>query len=271
MKLQDRSRSAARAARLGALVLSCLVASGCAQVGETLLRVLKGPASYQDEDETEARESQSAERECSDRVVYKHHFSERVVVEQAERNASAALIMRLEQDVRRLKSDLDQAEKAVITAESSLSGSHTKAQAVRMLAEARTQIENAQYEAPWRRAESRDAQRKVEEADRQLRAKRYGASILFSSRAKRVAEAISAEARTVRSGKNARQVGERRTRLRAKASGKSKLIATLQPRTPVFLEKVHGHWVLVRTLSSKVGWVPKSALVALPASPAPLP
>ncbi len=259
-----------RSSALGAIASIGLLGTGCAQLSDALYRVWQLPNSFVSEAKEEAP-AKPPPTQCEERIVYKHRFSERVVLEQAERKASVARIAQLESEIQRFKSDLDQAEKTLIIAESSLTGAHTRAQAVRAIAEARTQIEKAERDAPWRKAEAQDGRRKVEEADRHLRAKRFGASILFASRAKRIARGLAAEARSVRISKKAKQTGSRPVRLRARASSKSKLIATLQPRTPVFLEKVHGHWVLVRTLSSKVGWVPKSALVALPASPAPLP
>lgn len=255
-----------RASALGAAALGCLVATGCVGVSDSVFRILRGPDSHASKGENEAAQS---DVQCEERVVYKHHFSERVVVEQAERKASVARIGQLDDEIERLKSDLAQAEKALITAESSLTGVHTRAQAVRAIAEARTQIEKAEIDAPWRKVEAKEARDKVEAADRHLRAGRFGASILFASRAKRIARGIAAEAYAVRTGKQAKQVGARPVRLRARASSQAKLVETLEPSTPVFPEKVHGKWVLVRTLSGKVGWIPTSALVAVPASPAP--
>ncbi len=257
-----------RASALGAIASIGLLGTGCAQLGDRLQRIWELPNSFASETQEE-EPAKPPPPQCEERIVYKHRFSERVVLEQAEHKASVARIAQLEGELERFKSDLDQAEKALITAESSLTGAHTRAQAVRAIAEARTQIENAELDAPWRKAEAQDARRKVEEADRQLRAKRFGASILFASRAKRIARGLAAEARSVRISKKAKQTGSRPVRLRARASSKSKLIATLQSHTPVFPEKVHGSWVLVRSLSGTVGWVPTSALVAVPASPAP--
>lgn len=264
----DRIRSAASVA---ALLACALLVAGCAQVGDTLYHVWQLPNSHASEADDEASAPKAEAPQCEERVVYKHRFSERVVVEQAERKASVARIAQLEGQIERLQSDLAQAEKALITAESSLTGAHTRAQAVRAIAEARTQVENAQRAAPWREAEAGDARSKVEEADRHLRAERFGASILLASRAKRIARGLEAEAHAVRTGRQAKQIGARPVRLRARASSKSKLIETLAPRTPVFPEKAHGQWVLVRSLSGKVGWVPSSALQAVPASAAPAP
>jgi hypothetical protein len=254
--------------RVSAALLVCLAVTGCAQLGSVVDHLLYGPAARKARAEESAQAQPAVARECEERVVYKHHFSERVVVERAERKANVARIEQLDTEIERLQSDLAQAEKTLITAESSLTGAHTRAQAVRAIAEARAQIEHAELEAPWRAREAGEARRKLEEADRHLRADRFGASILFASRAKRVANDIKAEARAVRTGKQAKQIGARSVRLRAHATSKSKLIETLDPRTPVFPEKVHGKWVLVRSLSGKVGWVPSLALVAVPASPA---
>jgi hypothetical protein len=270
-------------ARAILLVLCCLGLAGCASVKGGLVRVWDLPNSHTRAQEAErADQAQQAEdarasaaaakpvqKECKARVVYKHHFSERVVVEAAQRNASAATIGQLQAQIRRLGSDLAQAEKALITAESSLTGVHTRAQAVRALAEARNEIDEARVRAPWRRDQVDAASRKLDEADRQLRAGHIGASILFASRALRIADGLNDEARAVRTGKKAKQIGARPVRLRSTASAKGKLVEVLPPRMPVFPEEVHGKWVLVRTLSGKVGWLPATALQALPASPAP--
>ncbi len=262
--------------RTALLVLCCLILAGCASLKDTLIDVWQLPNSFgtvaESEEPDESHEVEAVarpvQRDCEQRVVYKHHFSERVVVEAAERNASAATIGQLQGEIRRLSSDLEQAEKALITAESSLTGVHTRAQAVRALAEARNEIEEAVIRSPWRRKEADVATRKLEEADRQLEAGHIGASILFASRVRRIASDLSEEARAVRTGKKAKQIGARRVRLRSTASSKGKLVEVLPPHMPVFPEEVHGKWVLVRTLSGRVGWVPTTALEALPASPA---
>ena len=256
--------------RTALLALCCLTLAGCASVKDTLVGIWTLPNSHGTAESGEAEAvTQRVPQDCKERVVYKHHFSERVVVEAAERNASAATIGQLQSEIRRLSSDLKQAEKALISAESSLTEVHTRAQAVRALAEARNEIEQAVIQTPWRRKEAEVASRKLEEADRQLQAGHIGASILFASRARRIASDIGAEARTVRGGKKAKQIGARPVRLRSTASSKGKIVAVIPPHRPVFPEKVHGKWVLVRTLSGKVGWVPTTALQVLPASPAP--
>jgi len=266
-----------RAFRLAVLMACSVGLAGCANLQETLTTVWELPNSHARAEkkasaegaEARAEGAAAAARSCEERVVYKHHFSERVVVESAERNAKVARITQLEHEVQRLNSDLAQAEQALIAAEGSLKAAYTRAQVVRVIGEARSQIELAAMQAPWREKEIAEARRKVEEADRQLGMSHLGAAHLFAMRAQRGASDLSAEARAVRQAKDVRRIGAHPTRLRSKASSKGEIVEILQPNMPVFPEERHGPWVLIRTTSGTVGWIPGSALDALPASPAP--
>ena len=235
-----------------------------------LIKLWELPNSFGEAEPEVQQEAKPAEpaTECEKQVVYRHHFSERVVHQQAERRADLARMEQLENDVRRLTSDLRQAERSLIAVESKLSGAHTRARAVRAMAEARSQLERAARDAPWQVEELRAARQKLDAADKQIRAGHYGAAMLFASRAKRSAGDIAAEGRAVRNAKDVSQVRAELAAVREKPSRKSRIVVKLARGTPVFPEKREKGWVLVRTTTGKIGWVAGSLLGALPASPA---
>jgi len=168
---------------------------------------------------------------------------------QAERSAQWA------REVARLRADLGQAERTMVSIESGLRGMHTRADAVSSIAEARIAIERASRRAPWRRDEVREARDKLEEAERQLQAGHAGSAVFFASRAARIATTLDEEANEVERNASTRFVNVRRVNLRIGPSVDHRVIGVLTEATPVFPERQEGDWVLVRTVAGPAGWV----------------
>ena len=244
--------------RIGALCLTCLALSACSALRE----IYELPNSH-----GESPKQTAASDACEKQVVYRHRFSERVVYQQAERRADRARMERLEGDVRRLSTDLQQAERALIAVESKLIGAHTRAQAVRAHAETLSQLEVAAGKAPWLDEETRQARQKLSDADKHIRQSHYGAAILFASRAKRIASDIAAQAEAVRKAQNVSRVRVAVAVVRARPERRSSVVVKLTRGTPVFPEKEEGGWVLVRTPRGQIGWMAGSLLESFPASP----
>jgi len=166
----------------------------------------------------------------------------------------------LEREVRRLRTDLRQAEEALIAAESGLRGDHSRADAVSSLAEARIQVERAARRAPWRRERIEEARSKLEDADAQVQLGNFGAAVFFVHRARRIAEHLEREAREIGATALARRVRAERVNLRRGPSTHEDVIGILARGTPVFPEASREHWLLVRTPNGRVGWVHASLL-----------
>jgi len=166
----------------------------------------------------------------------------------------------LELEVERLRADLREAEEAMVAIESGLLGVHGRADAVSTLAESRIAVERASRDAPWRRNQVMEARRKLEEAERQFQAGHTGSAVFFASRARRIAQALSAEAERVASTPGTRFVNGQRVNLREGPSMEDRILHVLVGSTPVFPEREDGEWVLVMTPSGQVGWVHRSLL-----------
>jgi hypothetical protein len=184
--------------------------------------------------------------------------SERAEMQSAEERAARARIQQLEREVARLQSDLAQAQEVIVAAESQLSGVHTRAGAVRAIAEARSGLESAATSAPWRRADAEQARRMLGDADRHLLAGHFGAAILLASRAQRVGSAIEQEVRSVRATAGALQIAVAQGNLREGPSRERKVVATLARGTPLLPERSEDGWMLVRTPQNQLGWVHRS-------------
>jgi hypothetical protein len=181
--------------------------------------------------------------------------SEQAALQTVEQRASSARIEQLEAEIRRLQSDLAQAQQVIVAAESQLSGAHTRALAVRSLAEARSELGSAAARAPWKRAEAEQAEQLLAEADQHLVSGHFGAAILLSSRADRIARALAEESIVLRSTRGALQVAVERANLRAEPSRDGDLIASLPRGTPLLPERSEDDWALVRTPQNQIGWV----------------
>jgi len=162
---------------------------------------------------------------------------------------------RLARQVERLQTDLRQAEEALVMAESGLVGSHSRARAVSSLAEARIQVEGAGRAAPWRRDDIAAARAKLDEANRQIEERHFGAALFFVYRAERIAKALEAEAKQVHATPGARFVRVRRANLRGGPSLSEDVLTVVERGTPVFPESHRRDWILVRTTSDRVGWI----------------
>lgn len=176
------------------------------------------------------------------------------------RRAETERAARLAAEVERLRADLVQAEEALVTAESGLRGTHSRANAVSGLAEARIQVERAAASAPWRTAEIAEARAKLDEAAFQVEEGHFGAALFFVYRAERIASQVEDEADQVLASSNARFVQGRRVNLRAGPSTDESVLAVLSSGTPVFPEKNQAPWILVRTPAGAIGWVHDSLL-----------
>jgi len=171
------------------------------------------------------------------------------------RRAETDRAARLARQVETLQADLRQAEEALVMAESGLRGTHSRADAVSRLAEARIQVERAASAAPWRAEEVERARVKLAEAERQVEDDHFGAALFFVYRAQRIADALEAEAARVYAGPDTRFIRGKRVNLRAGPSTSEPVLGVLPDGTPVFPERHRSSWVLVRTPSGSVGWV----------------
>ncbi|MFQ5513548.1 MAG: SH3 domain-containing protein [Myxococcota bacterium] len=169
-------------------------------------------------------------------------------------------IERMAYEIKRLQADLAQAEDALVTAESGLRGHHSLADAVSSLAEARIRVERAAREAPWRADTVLEAQRKLEEAERQIEAGHLGSAIFFGARAERIAEELIREADAARKSPGVRFIRRERVLLRQGPSKQEPVLQILARRTPVYPERKMGDWTLVRTSIGRVGWVHTSLI-----------
>jgi Bacterial SH3 domain len=176
------------------------------------------------------------------------------------RRADADRLKLLEAEVERLRADLRNAEETLMAVESGLREAQTRAEVVSQLAEARIQVDRAAKRAPWRAEAVAEARQKLDEADRQLADGHVGSAIFFVSRASRVAATLQAEADRVASAPLARSIAGSRVNLRAEPDIDSEVLEVLQAELPVFPESELGEWVLIRTVSGKVGWVHASLL-----------
>jgi hypothetical protein len=161
----------------------------------------------------------------------------------------------LELEIERLRADLRSAEEALVAVESGMRGGQTRAEAVSRLAEARIEVDRAARRAPWRGDAVAEARAKLDEAERELEAGHIGAAVFFVSRASRIAATLVEEAALVEKTPTTRYVNGARVNLRAEPTTESAVVAVLPSELPVFPEADAGEWVLVRTVSGKVGWV----------------
>jgi hypothetical protein len=166
----------------------------------------------------------------------------------------------LEQEVARLRADLQRAEQALVAAESGLRAGYTRADAISTLAEAQIQVARAAQEAPWRSSEVDEARRKLVEAAQQVQQGHFGAAVFFVYRARRISAQLLHEAKLVRARPDASFVKVRRLNLRAGPSIDHEVLAELTRGAPVFPERDQGDWVLVRASSEAVGWVHRSLI-----------
>lgn len=171
------------------------------------------------------------------------------------RRAEARRIESLERKIERLHADLNEAEAALVAAESGLRGPHIRADAVSALAQARIEVERSARRAPWRSREVREARSKLDEAERQLAEGHIGSAIFFASRASRIATTLLGEARRVAAAPNKRFVRARRANLRAGPSTGAAVRAVLERGQPLFPERQEEEWLLVRTPLGSVGWI----------------
>jgi hypothetical protein len=208
-------------------------------------------------DPFEAHQARQDANGCNEELAQQR---ERIALQQVERRAADARIEQLDAEIQRLQTDLAQAQQVIVAAESQLSGAHTRALAVRSLAEARSELEGAAAQAPWKRAEARQAEQLLADAEGHVGAGHFGAAILLASRADRIARAISAEVRAVRGARGALQVAVARANLRAQPGREGEVLATLVKGTPLVPERSESDWELVRTPQNRVGWVHRPLL-----------
>ncbi len=166
----------------------------------------------------------------------------------------------LEREVERLHADLRQAEESIVQLESGLRGLHTRADAVSAVAEARIALDRVSQRAPWRRDRIAEARAKLEEADQQLASDHLGAAVFFTSRAQRITESLRAETQQVAQWSARRVVRGDRVNLRAEPSEQASIVEVLPAQTPLYPERSHSNWTLVRTPDGRVGWVHSTLL-----------
>jgi uncharacterized protein YgiM (DUF1202 family) len=179
---------------------------------------------------------------------------------EVHRRAETERAAQLARTVESLRADLAQAEEALVIAESGLRGNHSRADAVSSLAEARIQVQRAGERAPWRGPEIEEARQKLQEAARQVEEGNYGSALFFVYRAQRIAEAVEVEARRVQRQPGVQFVEASRINMRSGPSTNDPVLRTLEQGTPVFAERNHAGWTLVRAETGDVGWVHRSLL-----------
>lgn len=171
------------------------------------------------------------------------------------RRAETERAARLAREVDGLQDDLRQAEEALVMAESGLLGTHSRAEAVSRLGEARVQVERAAAAAPWQPEEIERARRKLEQAERQVEQEHFGAALFFVYRALRIADTLESEASVVLAEPETRFIRGSGVSLRAGPSSRDPVLGQLPDGTPVFPEKRRASWILVRTPTGSAGWV----------------
>jgi uncharacterized protein YgiM (DUF1202 family) len=165
-----------------------------------------------------------------------------------------------EREVERLRADLRQAEESIVWLESGMRGAYTRADAVSAIAEARIALDRVRQRVPWRSQRVREAYAKLDEASRQLEANHVGSAIFFASRASRITETLNAEVRQVALWKERLSIRGERVNLRTGPSESHRVVEVLTRETPVYPERRHGDWALVRTPDGRIGWVFASLL-----------
>lgn len=178
------------------------------------------------------------------------------------RRAEAERVEFFQREVERLRADLQQAEESLVAMESGLRGFQSRADAVSALAEARIALERVSPSVPWRQDRVEEAHTKLAEASRQLQAGHVGSAVFFSSRAQRITENLQAEVRQVAGWSHKSLVLGEGVDLRTAPFGEADVVDTLVAHTPVFPERSHSDWTLVRTPSGRIGWVRASRLSA---------
>ncbi len=166
----------------------------------------------------------------------------------------------LSREVARLRADLHRAEEALVKVESGMRGSYTRANAISALAEARILVRRAAQRTPWRTAETLEAEKKLEEAERQVQQGSPGAALFFVYRARRIAELGLLEAKAVSEQPDAYFVVGSRVNLRAGPTTDDRVLRVLGKATPVFGERRQDDWMLVRVISGSAGWVHQSLI-----------
>jgi hypothetical protein len=174
--------------------------------------------------------------------------------------AESDLAKQLGIEVIRLRADLRRAEEALIEVDSGLRGSHTRANAVSAIAETRILVKRTAQEAPWRIEESREAESKLAEADRQVQQNNPGAALFFVYRARRIAELGLIEAKFVNQQRDTYFVEGDQASLRAGPTTEGRVIRVLGKATPVFPERSENDWMLVRVISGSAGWIHTSMI-----------
>ena len=159
-----------------------------------------------------------------------------------------------------MRADLRRAEEALVTVESGLRGTHTRANAVSALAEARILVGRIAQQAPWRMQESGLAESKLAEADRLIQQNNPGAALFFVYRAQRIAEVVLLEAEAVGKQTDIYFVIGKSVNLRAGPTMDASVLRVLSRATPVFPERREDDWILVRVVSGSAGWIHESLI-----------
>jgi hypothetical protein len=178
-----------------------------------------------------------------------------------QRRADADRVRALEFEVERLRADLGSAEETLLAVESGMRGAQGRAEAVSALAEARIHVDRAARRAPWRSEAAAEARERLDEAERQLAAQHVGSAVFFVSRARRIAESLSAEADRVESDPKTQFVRGEGVNLRQGPTQAAGVLETLPAELPVFVESRESGWSLVRTVTGHVGFVRSDLLI----------
>ncbi|MFZ0487250.1 MAG: SH3 domain-containing protein [Arenicellales bacterium] len=161
----------------------------------------------------------------------------------------------LEREVDRLKADLVRAEDALVTVESRLQSSYSRANTVSSLAEAHMQLNKASGIAPWQSHKIEEAQHKLDIAQKQIDNEYFGAAMFFIYRANRIVEELNYEVKLVETTPQTMFINRPRVNLRSGPSTEDEVLTVLAKGAPVIRETRQDDWILIRTLTGFVGWV----------------
>lgn len=203
-----------------------------------------------------------ASRSAPPAVAQEHSQAPEVIASpEIQRRADADRVRALELEVERLRADLHSAEETLLAVESGMRGAQGRAEAVSALAEARIHVDRAARRAPWRSEAAAEARERLAEAERQLAVQHVGSAVFFVSRARRIAESLSAEADRVESDPKTQFVRGEGVNLRRGPTQEADVLEILPGELPVFVESRESGWSLVRTVTGQVGFV-RSDLLA---------
>lgn len=162
---------------------------------------------------------------------------------------------RLELEVERLRTDLSQAETALVGIEGGMRGSMGRADAVSALAEARIALDAAAARVSWREGEIGRARDKLREAEEQLERGNFVSAVFFAARAERMAQSVIRDGELDVDDDSLLYVSGRRVNVRAGPSTTNPVLTVVTRGTPVHVLGQEGRWMQIGAPTGEIGWV----------------